>query len=107
MTVTDKFAIVGSIFTTLMFLVYILVEFPKLSANIKSINRSVVALTSNSPRITKFITLFSFFGSLFMSTLLACLVFDSNFTVGRLEYALLILMLLELIFWLTRLRAVI
>ena len=102
MTLTDKFAIVGSISSTLAFIAYLLVEYAKLATNVTSINKSVVTLTNKFPRITKSITLFAFFGSIGMATILGCLVFDPAMISGTTEKILLVLSVCEALFWLRR-----
>ena len=106
MTLTDKFTIVASTVTTLAFIVYVLVEFPRLTTNIKGLNNIIKEQTIKFPKIIKFITLFSFFGSIFMTVLLICLFFDKNYQFDFIEWVVFALMIFELLFWSSRAKSV-
>lgn len=104
MTLTDKFTIVGSIVTTLMFVAYLLVEYPKLTANMAAINASVMTAAANNPKIVRFITMAAFFGSYFIALLLFLIFLDKDYVFGKTEWVVWVGMILEAIYWAPKCR---
>ncbi|MGN4070037.1 hypothetical protein GAS19_02810 [Burkholderia glumae] len=104
MTPVDVMSIVGSTATTVALMLYVLVEYPKISANFIKINNMTDKATARFVKTVACITKFAFFGSIFMFFLMLGMIIFAPETSGGLEIFLLCLSAVELIFWLPRAR---
>lgn len=92
-------AIWAAIISTCAFFAYVLVEYPKITANWKALNKIAVEFSQKNRAMVKFFALLSFFGSEVMAIILLGLLFHKDYKFEFMDWILLVIFLLQFVFW--------